>query len=100
VAVKLRLMRMGKKKQPTYRVVAADARSPRNGRFIEIVGTYQPRLEPSGIRIDNARAVDWLRRGAQPTERVQKLLAVSGAWAHFEQGTEVPAEPAQPADAS
>ncbi len=93
MAVKLRLMRMGKKKQPTYRVVAADARSPRNGRFIEIVGTYQPRLEPSGIRIDNARAVDWLRRGAQPTERVQKLLAVSGAWAHFEQGTEVPAEP-------
>ncbi len=92
MAVKLRLMRMGKKKQPTYRVVAADARSPRNGRFIEIVGTYQPRLDPSGIRIDNARALDWLRKGAQPTERVQKLLALSGAWAHFEQGTEVPAD--------
>ena len=56
VAVKLRLMRMGKKKQPTYRIVAADSRSPRNGRFIEIVGTYQPRLEPSGILIDNEKA--------------------------------------------
>ena len=55
VAVKLRLMRMGKKKQPTYRVVAADSRSPRNGRFIEIIGTYEPRREPSGIRIDNVR---------------------------------------------
>ena len=57
MAVKLRLMRMGKKKQPTYRVVAADARSPRNGRFIEIVGTYQPRLDPSVILIDNEKAL-------------------------------------------
>src|SRR5690348_4416760 len=62
--VKLRLMRMGKKKQPTYRVVAADARSPRNGRFIEIVGTYQPRQEPSVVLIDNAKAVAWLQKGA------------------------------------
>jgi len=60
VAVKLRLMRMGKKKQPTYRVVAADGRSPRDGRFIEILGTYEPRLEPSGIKIDNEKAVKWL----------------------------------------
>ena len=67
MAVRLRLMRTGKKKQPTYRVVAADSRSPRDGRFIEIVGTYQPRLEPSGIIIDNEKALKWLRNGAQPT---------------------------------
>jgi small subunit ribosomal protein S16 len=83
VAVKLRLMRMGKKKQPTYRVVAADARSPRNGRFIEIVGIYDPRPDPSAIRIDNDKAVDWLRKGAQPTESVRKLLEISGAWEEF-----------------
>ena len=70
MAVKLRLMRMGKKKQPTYRVVAADSRSPRDGRFIEIVGTYQPRQDPSVIEIDNDKAVAWLNKGAQPTERV------------------------------
>jgi small subunit ribosomal protein S16 len=78
--VKLRLMRMGKKKQPTYRVVAADARSPRDGRFIEIVGHYDPRRDPSVIVIDNDKAVAWLRKGAQPTERVAKLLKISGAY--------------------
>ena len=83
MAVKLRLMRMGKRKQPTYRVVAADSRSPRNGRFIEIVGTYQPRQDPSVIEIDNAKAVHWLKHGAQPTERVEKLLKISGAWEEF-----------------
>ena len=81
MAVKLRLMRMGKKKQPTYRVVAADSRSPRDGRFIEIIGTYEPRQDPSVIKIDNDRALHWLRHGAQPTDRVEKLLKVSGAWA-------------------
>jgi small subunit ribosomal protein S16 len=83
VAVKLRLMRMGKKKQPTYRVVAADSRSPRDGRFIEIVGVYDPRPDPSAIRIDNDKAVDWLRKGAQSTESVRKLLEISGAWETF-----------------
>lgn len=83
MAVKLRLMRFGKTKQPTYRVVAADARSPRDGRFIEILGQYNPRSEPSIINIDNAKAVKWLQTGAQPTERVQKLLQISGAWAEF-----------------
>ncbi len=76
-------MRMGKKKQPTYRVVAADSRSPRDGRFIEIVGTYQPREDPSVINIDNDKAVHWLKNGAQPTERVEKLLKISGAWEAF-----------------
>ena len=83
MAVKLRLMRMGKKKQPTYRVVAADSRSPRNGRFIEIVGVYDPRPDPSAIRIDNDKAVDWLRKGAQPTDSVRKLLEISGAWESY-----------------
>ena len=66
MAVKLRLMRMGKKKQPTYRVVAADSRSPRNGRFIEILGTYDPRQEPSVVKIDTAKANDWIARAPSP----------------------------------
>ena len=84
MAVKLRLMRMGKTKQPTYRVVAADSHSPRNGRFIEIIGTYEPRIEPSLIKIDNDRALHWLKNGAQPTERVEKLLKITGAWDVFQ----------------
>ncbi len=87
MAVKLRLMRMGKKKQPTYRVVAADGRSPRDGRFIEIVGTYDPRAEPSVVRLDNDKVVAWLRKGAQPTEPVAKLLRISGAWDQFQGST-------------
>ena len=85
MAVKLRLMRMGKKKQPTYRVVAADSHSPRDGRFIEIVGTYQPRQEPSVVNIDNDKAIAWLQKGAQPTETVKKILVISGAWAQFDE---------------
>ena len=96
MAVRLRLMRMGKKKQPTYRVVAADSRSPRNGRFIEIVGTYQPRLDPSVIKIDNDRAVHWLQQGAQPSEAVEKLLKISGAWADFKGEEFVPSVPPAP----
>ena len=76
-------MRMGKKKQPTYRVVAADARSPRNGRFIEILGTYEPRADPSVIKINEEKAVAWLRKGAQPTETVEKILKISGAWEQY-----------------
>ncbi len=88
MAVKLRLVRMGKKKQPTYRLVAADSRSPRDGRFLEIVGTYAPRGKSTTERdtvllIDNAKAVKWLSQGAQPTERVQRLLRDSGAWDEF-----------------
>ena len=83
MAVKLRLMRMGKTKQPTYRVVASDSRSPRDGRFIEVVGFYNPRAEPSVVQVDNTRAVHWLRHGAQPTEPVRRLLEISGAWDEF-----------------
>lgn len=79
MAVKLRLMRMGKKKQPTYRIVASDSRSPRDGRFIEILGTYRPRAEPTVIELDTEKAARWLADGAQPTERVAKLLRQAGA---------------------
>jgi small subunit ribosomal protein S16 len=96
VAVKLRLMRMGKKKQPTYRVVVADSRKARNGRFIEALGFYDPRRDPSVIEIDNDKAVAWLRNGAQPTERVEKLLKISGAWTDFS-GEQVDATPPAPA---
>ncbi len=88
---------MGKKKQPTYRVVAADSRSPRNGRFIEIIGFYEPRQEPSVVRIDNDRALHWLRHGAQPTERVEKLLKISGAWDNFRGTKEAQPKEAQTA---
>ena len=78
MAVRLRLTRVGKKKQPSYRIVAADARSPRDGKYLEIVGTYDPRREPSAITVDNEKAIEWLKKGAQPSERVQKLLVISG----------------------
>ena len=83
MAVKLRLTRIGKTKQPQYRIVAADSRSPRDGRFIEIVGHYNPLTDPSTLKVDNEKAVKWLSQGAQPTERVAKLLEVSGAMADF-----------------
>jgi len=86
MAVKLRLKRMGKKKQPTYRVVAADSRSPRDGRFIESIGFYAPMAEPSEVNIDNDKAVEWLLKGAQPSEAVQKLLKISGACDQFQGG--------------
>jgi small subunit ribosomal protein S16 len=82
--VKIRLMRMGKSKQPSYRVVVADSRSPRDGRNIETIGHYGPRQDPSLVDIDGEKALAWLRKGAQPTEQVQKLLTVTGVWAQFE----------------
>lgn len=90
MSVKLRLTRVGKTKQPQYRIVATDSRSPRDGRFIEILGNYNPRTEPSTLNVDNDKAVKWLMQGAQPTERVRKLLEISGAWADF--GTARPAK--------
>jgi small subunit ribosomal protein S16 len=84
MAVKLRLTRIGKKKQPQYRIVAADARSPRDGKFIEILGNYNPLTNPSTLKVDNEKAVKWLAQGAQPTERVKKLLELSGAWSEYQ----------------
>lgn len=83
MATKIRLTRLGKKKQPTYRVVVMDSRKPRDGKYIEQLGIYDPRQEPSLITIDNDRALYWLNTGAQPTERAQKLLEISGAWTLF-----------------
>ena len=78
MAVKLRLTRVGSKKNPIYRVVAADSRSPRDGKFIEILGRYNPQTDPSTIEIDADKVQDWLARGAQPTESVARLLNTQG----------------------
>jgi small subunit ribosomal protein S16 len=108
MAVKMRLMRMGKTKSPHYRVVVIDGRAPRDGRYIDLIGRYDPRQEPSLIDIDAEKAVDWLRKGAQPTEAVSKILDASGALTQFKvksgkihtisAPTPAPA-PAAPADA-
>ena len=76
--VKTRLRRMGKKKAPVYRIVVADSRSPRDGRFIEEIGTYDPTQDPSVYRIDEEAAKKWLSNGAQPTAEVAKLLKIAG----------------------
>jgi small subunit ribosomal protein S16 len=78
MAVKIRLMRMGAKKAPFYRVVVADSRSPRDGRFLENLGVYHPNNEPSRVEIDTEKASAWLAKGAQPTEAVAKLLSIAG----------------------
>ena len=76
--VKIRLRRMGAKKQPTYRFVVSDARSPRDGRFIEIVGHYNPRTEPKTVVINEEKIKEWLSKGAQPSDPVRRLLAERG----------------------
>ncbi len=86
MAVKMRLRREGKKKQPFYRVVVADARSPRDGRFIEDIGFYQPLSDPSGVRIDRERALYWLRHGVQPSNAVVHLLRIEGIWQEYRPG--------------
>ena len=76
--MKIRLRRMGAKKNPFYRVVVADSRYPRDGRFIEIIGTYDPQQEPSAINIDGEKALAWMKNGAQPTDTVKTLLKKQG----------------------
>lgn len=78
MAVKIRLKRMGAKKSPFYRVVVADSRYPRDGRFIEEIGTYNPMVEPAAVNIDAEKAQKWLKNGAQPTDTVKILLKKSG----------------------
>ena len=78
MSVKIRLARHGSKKNPIYRVVVADSRSPRDGKFIEIVGRYNPQTQPSTIEIDEAKVKDWISKGAQPTESVQRLMKAQG----------------------
>ena len=78
MAVKIRLKRMGKKKSPFYRIVVADARSPRDGRFIEEIGTYDPSKDPSEFKVDEEKAKKWLSNGAQPTAVVEKIFKLAG----------------------
>lgn len=87
--VRIRLRRVGLKNQPSYRIVVQDKESPRDGRFIEIVGFYNPRTEPATITIDEARAFDWMMKGAQPTDSVAALFKTSGTldrFARFKKG--------------
>jgi small subunit ribosomal protein S16 len=86
MAVKLRLRREGTVKRPHYRIVAADSRSPRDGRFIEILGDYHPLENPSRINVDEERALHWLRHGAQPSDAVKQILRVTGVWEQFKPG--------------
>ena len=78
MAVKIRLTRLGKKKQPTYRVIVADERAPRDGRFIDELGFYDPTQEPSVVKVDTEKAKDWIAKGAKPTDTVAKLLKIAG----------------------
>ena len=84
MAVKIRLNRMGAKKNPFYRIVVADARSPRDGRFIEIVGNYDATKEPAVINVDEEKVLDWMGKGAQPTDTVKSLLSKQGIMAKFD----------------
>ncbi len=93
--VKIRLMRMGAKKRPVYRVVVADARDRRDGRFIDIIGQYDPLPNPSLIAIDEGKALEWLSKGAQPTESTLALLKRSGIWSKH-----VAARPPKPQSSS
>lgn len=83
MAVKLRLKRMGAKQRPFYRIIAADSRSPRDGRFIETVGTYDPIKSDNNITLDEEKIIKWLNNGAQPTDTVKSILTNSGVWAKY-----------------
>ncbi len=109
--LKIRLRRMGAKFQPHYRIVVADARAPRDGRFVTILGYYDPRTKPPTVHVDEAQLIDWARKGAQPTEAVVSLLRRANLAApviaafdaknpsHYRPPTEAPAEPAAEAAA-
>jgi small subunit ribosomal protein S16 len=87
MAVKIRLTRMGAKKRPFYRIVAADSQSPRDGRFLEILGTYDPKQEPSQVVVKGELLSKWLERGAQPTDTVKSLLKANSLWPGQEEGS-------------
>ena len=83
MAVKLRLKRMGSKQKPFYRIVAADSRSPRDGRFIETLGTYNPLLKADKVTLDEDKILGWLNNGAEPTDTVKSILSSAGVWTKF-----------------
>ncbi|MDP9344019.1 MAG: 30S ribosomal protein S16 [Actinomycetota bacterium] len=93
MSVRIRLRRLGAKKRPFYRVVVADQRSPRDGRFLEAIGKYHPLEDPSLIEIDEEKALEWLTKGAQPSQAVENLLRKTGIWEKFEASK--PAKPAR-----
>lgn len=84
MAVKIRLTRLGAKKKPFYRIIVADSHSPRNGRFIEIIGNYDPTKEPAVVNVDEEKAIDWMMKGAQPTDTVRSLLSKKGVMAKYD----------------
>ncbi len=86
MAVKIRLTRTGRKKLPSYRVVVADSEAPRDGKFLERVGTYNPRENPARFQVDEQATLRWLRKGAQPTETVKSLLKKAGVWKKYLDG--------------
>ena len=92
MAVKLRLKRMGAKQKPFYRIIAADSRSPRDGRFIETVGTYDPVKKDNNISVNEERINYWLTNGAQPTDTVKSILSKSGVWANYKNSKVTKAE--------
>lgn len=94
MSVRIRLRRMGAKKQPFYRVVVADSRSPRDGRFLDTIGTYNPRTEPAAIDIDREKTMKWLEEGALPTDSARALLSRAGIWQEFKTGAAPQAEEA------
>ncbi len=85
MAVKIRLRRVGAKKQPSYRLVVADSKAPRDGRFVETVGFYNPRTDPPTVQVKDDRVVHWLRRGAQATDTVRRLLERAGVWQQWQE---------------
>ena len=88
MAVKIRLSRQGKKKAPFYRLVVADSRSPRDGKFIELIGTYNPMTDPASVTINEERALYWLKEGALPSDTARGLLKKQGIWDKFKDGAE------------
>jgi small subunit ribosomal protein S16 len=100
MSVKIRLKRMGSKKRPFYRVVVADSRSPRDGRFIETVGYYNPIIEPEEIKLEDDKIVNWMLQGAQPTETVRNMLSKAGILTKFHESKLVNTKPAPVRDSS
>ncbi len=97
MAVRIRLRRIGKKKQPQYRLVAADSAAPRDGRFLEVIGHYNPRVDPPAVSVKKDRALWWLRQGAQPSDTARSLLTKTGVWQEFT-GEAAPSPPATTTD--
>lgn len=101
MAVRIRLRRIGKRKQPQYRLVAAEAAHPRDGRFIEVLGQYNPRVDPPAVSVNAERALYWLQHGAQPTDTAKSLLVRTGVWEQFTgEPTPAPRTPEAPVDAA